>query len=101
MSANRKPGRKEQKPAHPVRKKFSELMAVQTERRSEIVKILPRGVLPLLTSKLPQVPVVPKAGLVSAKPPITIPRYWGIMPSRAWGKTDIPVTRRFFGERPI
>lgn len=33
MSANGKPGRKEHKPAHPVRKKFSELMAVETERR--------------------------------------------------------------------
>jgi len=100
MAAKRKARRKEQKPVHPVRRRFSELMAVEAERRSEIVKVLPRGVLPLVTSQLPQVSVVPEAGLVSAKPPITIPRYWGIMRSRAWGGTNIPVTRMIRALRP-
>lgn len=32
--------------------------------------------------------------LVSAVPPISIPRFWGIMPSFRWGRAVVPVKRR-------
>jgi hypothetical protein len=32
--------------------------------------------------------------LVSAVPPISMPRFWGIMPSFRWGRTVMPVKRR-------
>lgn len=69
-------------------------------RRSQTPKILPKGVLPLVTSHQPQVSSVPERGLASGKPPITIPRYWGILPSRKWGETRMPVARRIRALRP-
>ena len=32
--------------------------------------------------------------LISAVPPISIPRFWGIMPSFCWGRAVVPVKRR-------
>jgi len=32
--------------------------------------------------------------LVSAVPPISLPRFWGIMPNFRWGQTVMPVKRR-------
>ncbi len=91
MSSERK---KRKKTISLARKKFCDLMRDETQRRSQTVKVLPKGVLPLVTSHLPQVSVVPRKGLVSAKPTITLPRYWGIPPSKEWGKTMIPITRK-------
>ena len=98
MSSKRK--KKEKKAIHSVRQKFSNWIEAETKRQSQIVKILPKGVLPLVTSHLPQASAVPEKGLVSGKPPITIPRYWGILPSRKWGKTRMPVTRKIRALRP-
>jgi hypothetical protein len=69
---------------------FSNAMKAAAQRRSQIVKVLPKGVLPLVTSQLPQVSAVPEKGLVSGKPLITIPRYWGWLPSRKWPRTGLP-----------
>ena len=101
MSPKRKSkGPQGKKAVHPARKQFSDWMEAEGKRRSQIVKILPKGVLPLVTSHLPQVSAVPEKGLVSGKPPITIPRYWGILPSRKWGKTKMPVSRKIRALRP-
>ena len=97
MSSEKKKGKKTISAA---RKKFCDSMRDETQRRSQTVKVLPKGVLPLVTSHLPQVSAVPQKGLVSAKPPITIPRYWGIPPSRKWGETKMPITRRIRALRP-
>jgi len=32
--------------------------------------------------------------LVSAVPPISMPKFWGIMPNFRWGKTVMPIKRR-------
>ena len=88
------------KTIHPDRKKFSDWAEGEAQRRAQTVKVLPKGVLPLVTGPLPQVSAVPEKGLVSGKPPITIPRYCGILPSRKWGKTRIPVTRKIRALRP-
>lgn len=98
MSPKRK--KKEKKAISPARKKFSDWMEAETQRRPQRVKVLPKGVLPLVTSQLPQVSAVPEKGLVSGKPPIAIPRYWGILPSRKWGETKMPVTRKIRALRP-
>ena len=81
-------------------KKFSNAMKAAAQKRSQVVKVLPRDVFPLATSNQPPVSVVPRKGLVSAIPPITIPRYWGIPPTKEWGKTMMPVTRRIRALRP-
>ena len=92
--------KEKQKAIHPIRKTFSDWAEAEAKRQAQIVKILPKGVLPLVTSHLPQVSAVPEKGLVSGKPPITIPRYWGILPSRKWGKTKMPITRKIRALRP-
>jgi len=81
-------------------KKFSSAMRAKAQRESQVVKVLPKGVLPLVTSHQPPVSVVPRKGLVSAIPPITIPRYWGIPPSKKWGETRLPIARRIRALRP-
>lgn len=81
-------------------KKFSNAMRAKAQRRSQVVKVLPKDVFPLVTSNQPPVSVVPRKGLVSAIPPITIPRYWGIPPTKKWGKTMMPVTRIIRALRP-
>lgn len=79
---------------------FSNAMKAAAQRRSQIVKVLPKGVLPLVTSQSPQVSAVPKKGLVSGKPLITIPRYWGYLPSRKWPRTGLPF-RHIRAIRPV
>ncbi len=81
-------------------KKFSNAMRAKAQRRSQVVKVLPKDVFPLVTSNQPPVSVVPRKGLVSAIPPITIPRYWGIPPSKKWGETRLPIARRIRALRP-
>jgi len=81
-------------------KKFSNAMKAAAQSRSHVVKVLPKDVLPLVTSNQPPVSVVPRKGLVSAIPPITIPRYWGIPPSKKWGETRLPIARRIRALRP-
>lgn len=80
--------------------KFSEAMRAAAQKRAQTVKVLPKGVLPLVTSTLPSVSVVPKGLLVSANPPITFPRYWGRLPSRKWPRTGLP-TRHIRAIRPV
>lgn len=99
MSPKRKK-KKKVKAAHSARKKFSDWIEAEARRQSQVIKILPKGVLPLVTSHLPQVSAVPEKGLLSGKPPVTIPRYWGTLPSRKWGKTHMPVTRKIGVLRP-
>lgn len=81
-------------------KKFSEAMKAAAQRRSQIVKVLPKGVLPLVTCNQPSVSDVPKGLLVSANPPISIPRYWGWLPSRKWPRTGLPA-RHIRAIRPV
>ena len=55
--------------------------------------------MPPATSAIPsvskEIPSVSKPiPLVSAIPNVTIPRHWGIMPSRKWEVSKIPATRR-------
>lgn len=71
--------------------KFSKAMKAAAQKRAQIVKVLPKGVLPLVTSNQPSVSVVPRGLLVSAKPPITIPRHWGWLPSRKWPVSGLPI----------
>ena len=71
-------------------KKFSNAMKAAAQRRSQTVKVLPKGVLPLVTCNQPSVSNAPKGLLVSASPPISIPRYWGWLPSRKWPRTGLP-----------
>jgi len=53
---------------------------------------------PLVSKEIPLVSkVVP---LVSAIPNITLPRYWGIMPSKRWGVSKIPTARKHGVKRP-
>jgi len=77
-------------------------------------KLIPftAGRLPSVSKSMPQaasaVPLVSKEiplvskpiPLVSAVPNITLPRYWGIMPSRIWGASGISATRKRSIERP-
>ena len=84
----------------PARKKFSDWSRAEHIKRSQVVKVFPKGVLPLVTGPLPQASAMPQKGLVSGKPPITIPRYWGILPSRKWGETKMPITRKIRALRP-
>ncbi len=81
-------------------KKFSSAMKTASQRRSQVPKLLPKDVLPLVTSNQPPVSVVPRKGLVSGIPPITIPRYWGVPPSKKWGETGLPIARRIRALRP-
>ena len=81
-------------------KKFSSAMRAEAQRQSQVVKVFPKDVLPLVTSNQPPVSVVPRKGLVSAIPPITIPRYWGIPPSKKWGETRLPIARTIRALRP-
>lgn len=98
MPSKRK--RKKKKAVRSAEKRSSPPIKSECQGQDQIVKILPRGVLPLVTSRSPQVSAVPEKGLVSGKPSITIPRYWGILPSRKWGKTRMPVTRKIRALRP-
>jgi len=62
--------------------------------------------LPFMTEELPSastsVPLVSReiplvsgyVPLVSSRPAITIPRYWGVLPSRQWGRTGLPTKRK-------
>ncbi|MEW6684993.1 MAG: hypothetical protein AB1393_02145 [Candidatus Edwardsbacteria bacterium] len=70
------------------------------------------GSLPSVSKAMPQVasaiplvskeiPLVSKPiPLVSAKPNITIPKYWGMMPTKKWGISNVPAIRRRKLERP-
>jgi len=47
---------------------------------------------PLVSREIPLVSgYVP---LVSSRPAITIPRYWGLLPSRQWGRTGLSTRRK-------
>lgn len=77
-------------------------------------KLIPfaAGRLPSISKSMPQVanaaplvgreiPLVSKpVPLISAIPNITLPRYWGIMPSRKWGASKIPTSRKRGVKRP-
>jgi len=55
-------------------------------------------VVPLVSK---EVPLVSKPiPLVSAKPGVSIPKYWGMLPSRKWGGSKIPATRKREPIRP-
>ena len=43
----------------------------------------------------------PATGFVSAIPNCTIPRWWGGLPSRKWGKTGLRVSRHIRALRPV
>lgn len=93
-------GKKRKKTISPARKRFSDWIKSENQKRSQIVKVLPKGVLPLVTSNQPSVSNVPKGLLVSANPPISIPRYWGRLPSRKWPRTGLPI-RHIRAIRPV
>jgi len=71
-----------------------------TAKRKELsAKKLMSAAIPLVSAAVPlvsgEIPLVSGyIPLVSARPPITIPRYWGLIPLRQWGKTKIPVRRK-------
>jgi len=55
--------------------------------------------IPLVSANVPlasrEIPLVSGyVPLVSSRPPITIPRYWGQLPSRHWGRTGLPAKRK-------
>lgn len=60
------------------------LMAEELPSVSTSVPLVSREI-PLVSGYLP---------LVSSRPPITIPRYWGLLPSKQWGKTGLPTRRK-------
>ncbi len=49
-----------------------------------------KGWMPLVSGMVPMVSRV--GALVSAFPPMTIPRFLGMMPARRWGRTGLPAT---------
>jgi len=71
--------------------------------RSKILPPMSSGI-PLLATKLPEIRYIPMVSgvipLVSTHIPITIQRHLGLLPSRQWGKTGIPVKRRWEVLRP-
>lgn len=71
--------------------------------RSKILPPMSSGI-PLLATKLPEIRYIPMVSgvipLVSTHIPITIQRHLGLLPSRQWGKTGIPVKRRWEVRRP-
>ena len=77
-------------------------------------KLIPftAGKLPSVSKSMPQaasaiplvskeIPLVSKpVPLVSATPNITLPRYWGIMPGKKWGASEISAARKWGIKRP-
>ncbi len=72
-------------------------------RHSQDKKGLEQGWMPLISGwPLKQtVARYPASGYVSAVPNCTIPRWWGGLPSRKWGKTGIRTGRHIRALRPV
>lgn len=95
----------------PNKKKAVEKKNAKEESRRKLIPFT-AGKLPSVSKSLPQVasavplvskeiPLVSKpVPLVSAVPNITIPRHLGIMPSKKWGASKVPATRKGGVERP-
>jgi len=91
-----------------------EIVKNKIEKEESKRKLIPftAGKLPLVSKSMPQaanavplvgkeIPLVSKlVPLVSAIPNITLPRYWGIMPSKKWGASKIPTSRKRGVKRP-
>ncbi len=62
--------------------------------------VLPRmgAEIPLVTKKIGL--VSGRVPLVSAHIPKSLPRHWGFLPSRSWGKTGLPAERKREVARP-
>ncbi|ODS34272.1 MAG: Gas vesicle protein G [Candidatus Scalindua rubra] len=72
-------------------------------RHSQDKKGIEGGWMPLVSGRpLKQtVATYPVSGFVSAIPNCTIPRWWGGLPSRKWGKTGIRTSRHIRALRPV
>ena len=93
------------------KKKIIEKKIAKDESKRKLIPFT-AGKLPSVSKSMPQaasaVPLVSKEiplvskpiPLVSAVPNVTIPRYWGIMPSKKWGASKIRATRRREPKRP-
>ena len=84
-----------------MKNKKSDIKGKQKREKSNREKLLLKSVgsIPLVSASVPlvsrEIPLVSGyLPLVSSRPAITIPRSWGLMPSRYWGKTRLPVRRK-------
>lgn len=100
----------------PKKKKSNKKKAIKKEivKRKPKRKLIPftAGKLPSVSKSMPEaasaIPLVSKEipsvskpmPQVSAVPNVTIPRHWGTMPSKKWGASKIPATRRRKVKRP-
>lgn len=80
-------------------------MALELPLVSTAVPLVSSGVLPRMTAEIPlvskRIPLVSAPiPLVSAHLPITLPRHWGFLPSRQWGRTGLPKERKLTVDRP-
>jgi len=95
----------------PKKRKPNKKKMPKEESRRELIPFT-AGKLPSVSRSLPQVasavplvsreiPLISKpVPLVSAVPNVTIPRHWGIMPSKKWGASKVPATRKGDVKRP-
>jgi len=95
----------------PKKRKPNKKRIPKEESRRELIPFT-AGKLPSVSKSLPQVasavPLVSKeipliskpVSLVSAVPNVTIPRHWGIMPSKKWGASKVSATRSRKMKRP-
>lgn len=101
MPSNKKKGAQEERTDPPeTTRKSGFYMA---PRHSLDMKGPEQGWMPLV-SGLPLKQTVaryPASGFVSAIPNCTIPRWWGGLPSRKWGKTGIRTSRHIRALRPV
>ncbi|MDA2925953.1 hypothetical protein MYX78_01770 [Acidobacteria bacterium AH-259-G07] len=88
----------------PTRFVIAKNMSVELPLVSTAVPLV-SGVLPRMGAEIPL--VTKKIGLVSAQIPLvsahipkTLPRHWGFLPSRHWGRTGLPTERRRTVKRP-
>lgn len=81
-------------------KKKAKLIPFTAGRLPSVSKAMPQAAsaIPLVSKEISS--VSKPIPLVSAVPNVTIPRHWGIMPSRKWGASKIRATRRKEPKRP-
>lgn len=78
----------------------SKVMAQSSINMPSVSKAMPEAasVIPSVSRESPS--VSKPVPLVSAVPNTTIPKYWGIMPSKKWGASKIPTSRKRKVKKP-
>ena len=102
MSGKKKQANKKEVVKNKIAKEESKrkLIPFIAGKLPSVSKSMPRAAnaVPLVSKEIPLISkLVP---LISAIPNITLPRYWGIMPSKRWGVSKIPTTRKRGVKRP-